>query len=134
MRQKVSIDSIDRYYRYRSIDPSPIVPIYGRWQTAWRDGRNCIENACLIAGSPNVEVLFSPRFDHSSLVIKRLINWAGAVRPFAFIILTGLYDAILHPRSNTSRLQKADSYWLISSLSVFFCCSMHFRNVAGAAL
>jgi hypothetical protein len=24
----VSIDSIDRYYRYRSIDPSPIVPIY----------------------------------------------------------------------------------------------------------
>jgi hypothetical protein len=28
MRPKVSIDSIDRYYRYRSIDPSPIVPIY----------------------------------------------------------------------------------------------------------
>ncbi len=32
MRPKVSIDSIDRYYRYRSIDPSPIVPIYAaRW-------------------------------------------------------------------------------------------------------
>jgi hypothetical protein len=29
MRPKVSIDSIDRYYRYRSIDPLPIVPIYG---------------------------------------------------------------------------------------------------------
>jgi hypothetical protein len=28
MRPKVSIDSIDRYYRYRSIVPSPIVPIY----------------------------------------------------------------------------------------------------------
>ncbi len=28
MRPKVSIDGIDRYYRYRSIDPSPIVPIY----------------------------------------------------------------------------------------------------------
>ncbi len=28
MRPKVSIDSIDRYYRYRSNDPSPIVPIY----------------------------------------------------------------------------------------------------------
>ncbi len=28
MRPKVSIDSIDWYYRYRSIDPSPIVPIY----------------------------------------------------------------------------------------------------------
>ncbi len=28
MRPKVSIDSIDRYHRYRSIDPSPIVPIY----------------------------------------------------------------------------------------------------------
>ncbi len=26
---KVLIDSIDRYYWYRSIDPSPIVPIYG---------------------------------------------------------------------------------------------------------
>jgi hypothetical protein len=29
MRQKVSINIIDRYYWYRSIDPSPIVPIYG---------------------------------------------------------------------------------------------------------
>ncbi len=28
MRPKVSNDSIDRYHRYRSIDPSPIVPIY----------------------------------------------------------------------------------------------------------
>jgi hypothetical protein len=30
MRPKVSIDSIDQYHRYRSIDPSLIVPIYGR--------------------------------------------------------------------------------------------------------
>ncbi len=30
MRPKVLIDSIDRCYRYRSIDPSPIVPIYVR--------------------------------------------------------------------------------------------------------
>jgi hypothetical protein len=29
MRPKVSIDTIDRYHRYRSIDPSPIVAIYG---------------------------------------------------------------------------------------------------------
>ncbi len=28
MRPKVSIDSINRYYRYRSIDTSPIVSIY----------------------------------------------------------------------------------------------------------
>jgi hypothetical protein len=30
-RPKVSIDSIDRYYRYRSIDPSPNVPIYASY-------------------------------------------------------------------------------------------------------
>ncbi len=28
MKPKVSIDSIDRYHRYKSVDPSPIVPIY----------------------------------------------------------------------------------------------------------
>jgi hypothetical protein len=38
MRPKVSIDSIDRYYRYRSIDPSPIVPIYAVRQ-GWGWGR-----------------------------------------------------------------------------------------------
>ncbi len=30
MRPKVSMDIIDRYYRYRSINPSPIVPIYAQ--------------------------------------------------------------------------------------------------------
>ncbi len=32
MRPKVSIDSIDRYYQYQSIDPSPVVPIYGKYR------------------------------------------------------------------------------------------------------
>jgi hypothetical protein len=29
-RSIVSIDSIDRYHRYQSIDPSPIVPVYAK--------------------------------------------------------------------------------------------------------